>query len=411
MSRRGKRLWKGCRIKVLVLICLCLFMGAAGGKSELSVVYASVDGAVESEADTTPEEMAQSTMGEFDFGDIQTFIDSQNGESGSQLSFQQVMSDLMSGNFVKVCEDMLGALKHSLFSEIRSSGVLMGQIMILGIFGAVFTNFSSVFSGSQISETGFFVTYMLLFTFLSASFFQSIAIAADVAEKVLNFMKVVMPTFFIAVAFAGGSISSIAMYEFTLWIITVAQWLIGKMLIPLVRVHMLLVLAGHISKEDILTKLTELLEQVIGWSLKTVVGVVLGFHMIQGLVLPYMDSMKNTAVQRLIGIIPGIGQGAAAVTQMLLGSGVLIKNTMGMASVIILIVIIAIPVLKLLVLIFFYQCVAAALQPVCDKRLVACVSAAAKGHKLLLKMVMAAVLLFVITVAVVCAGTNISYYA
>ena len=81
-----------------------------------------------------------------------------------------------------------------------------------------------------------------------------------------------------------------AMYEFTLWIITAAQWLIGSGLIPLVRVYMILVLASHISKEEIISNLTELLEQIIGWGLKTLIGVVLGFHVIQGLVLPYVDS-------------------------------------------------------------------------------------------------------------------------
>lgn len=353
----------------------------------------------------------EDTMEDFDFQDIQNFINSQYSETGWNLSFQEVMKDLMAGRLAKVFEKFIGAVKNSLFAEIHNGGVMMGQIIILGIFGAVFTNFSSVFNGSQISETGFFVTYLLLFTFLTASFFQSVTIASDVVSKILNFMKVLMPTYFLAVAFAGGSISSVAMYEFTLWIITAAQWVIGSCLLPMARVYMLLVLSGHISKEEILSNLTELLEQIISWSLKTLIGLVLGFHMIQGLILPYVDSLKNSAVQKLIGIIPGIGQGVTAAAQMIMGSGVLIKNTMGMAAVILLIVLTAIPVMKLVVLMFFYRLVAAVLEPVCDKRLVSCVSAAAKGHKLLLNMVMAASLLFIITIAVVCAGTNISYYA
>lgn len=391
-KKGGFRFW--------TFLCICLMMGAVG-ETMVIPVYASMENPV----DTTE------AMGEFDFSDIQKYLNKQQMETGWNLSFQEVMKELMAGNLVAVFEKLLQALKNTLFSEIQNSGALMGQIIVLGIFGAVFTNFSSVFNGSQISETGFFVTYLLLFTFLTASFFQSITIASDVVEKILEFMKVVMPTYFLAVAFAGGSVSSIAMYEFTLWIITVAQWLIGKVLIPLVRVYMLLVLAGHISKEDMLEKLTELLEQVIGWGLKTLIGVVLGFHLIQGLVLPYVDSMKNTTVQRLISVIPGVGQGATAVTQMILGSGVLIKNTMGMAAVVVLLIIVAVPILKLVVLIFLYKCVAAILEPVCDKRLVSCLSAAAKGYRLLLGMVVAAILLFIITVAVVCAGTNVSYYA
>lgn len=362
-------------------------------------------------ADTVGADTVTDAMEGFDFSQIQDYINQQGAETGWNLSFQDLMADLMAGRLTEVGDQVLGAIQNTLFAEIGQSGQLMGQIIILGIFGAVFTNFSSVFQGSQISETGFFVTYLLLFTFLTASFFQSIAIASDMVTKVMEFMRVLMPAYFMAVAFSGGAVSSVVMYEFTMWMISVAQWLIGTILIPLVRVYMLLVLAGHISREDVLSKLTELLEQVISWSLKTLIGVVLGFHIIQGLVLPYVDSMKNTTVQKLLGVIPGVGQGAAAITQMVFGSGVLIKNTMGMAAVVILLVMAAIPVMKLVILIFMYQCVAAVLEPVCDKRLVSCLSAASKGHKLLLHMVMASAMLFIITIALVCAGTNISYYA
>lgn len=286
----------------------------------------------------------------------------------------------------------------------------MGQILALGILGAVFTNFSDIFSGSQISDTGFYVTYLLLFTMLLAGISQSIQVAADTVEEILTFMKVLMPSYFLVVAFAGGSVSAAAMYEFTLLIISVGQWLLGAVLIPAARVYLLLVFANHMAKEELLSRLTELTAQAIGWGMKTILGVVLGFHLIEGMVLPYVDSLKNGSVQKLVEMIPGVGQGAAAVTQMILGSGVLIKNTMGMAAVVILLMLIEVPVMKLAVLMLLYKCMAALMEPVCDKRLVKCVAAMAKGHKMLLQIVGTAAALLVITVAVVCGGTNVVYF-
>ena len=192
--------------------------------------------------------------------------------------------------------------------------------------------------------------------------------------------------------------------------ITVAQAVSAQLLLPMTKVYALLVMAGHVAKEDLLSKLTDLLSSAISWILKTMVGIVLGFHLIQGLVLPYVDSMKTGAVQKLIGIIPGVGQGANAVTSMIIGSGVLVKNTMGAAGVVILLVITLIPMMKLMILMVLYQCVAAVLQPVCDKRIVSCISDMARGHKLLLSISASAILLFVVTIAVVCASTNILYY-
>ena len=412
---------KGRLYKTAVLLVLAAVLSGTGGlffAGGLSTVMISCaaehgggspadSGETVDEAETKEVSM---DLEQYDLTEIQDYINSQ-GTSGWNLSFKQMMKDIMAGRLGDVMGQIGEGLRDALFSEVRNNGHMMGQIIILGIIGAVFANFSNVFTGSQISETGFFVTYLLLFTYLAASFFTSITIAGNVVNQILGFMKALMPAYFLAAAFVGGSVSAVASYEFTLFAITVAQTITAAVLLPMVKVYALLVMAGHIAKEDILSKLTELLSDVITWSLKTMVGIVLGFHLIQGLVLPYVDSMKTGAIQKLIGIIPGVGQGASAVTQMVIGSGVLVKNTMGAAGVVILVIITLIPMMKLVILMLLYQCVAAVLQPVCDKRIVSCISDMAKGHRILLSIAASALVLFVVTIAVVCASTNVTYYA
>ena len=74
---------------------------------------------------------------------------------------------------------------------------------------------------------------------------------------------------------------------------------------------------------------------------------------------------------KLAEMIPGLGAGAGAAARLVLGSGVLIKNTMGAAAVTVLFF--HFPgcrLVKLLVLMFLYQAAGAIMQPVCDKRMV-----------------------------------------
>lgn len=384
------------------VFCFVLFVGIFCGESRGEEV---------DREKTKQEEAAEASLDldQYDLSDIQDFLNKTEG-AGEGFSFKEIMTSLLEGRLSDVMEQTGEAIKQSLLGEVKESGHMMGQIVVLGIIGAVFANFSNVFTGSQISETGFFVTYLLLFTYLSASFFTSVTIAGQVVNQILDFMRVLMPAYFLATAFAGGSVSAAASYEFTLFAITLAQWLLSGALLKAIRVYALLVMAGHIAKENTLSKMTELLEQMVSWSLKTLIGLVLGIQLIQGLVLPYVDSMKTGAVQKLIGFIPGVGQGINSVSQMVLGSGVLIKNTIGGAGVLILIIMTAVPMLKLVILMLFYQCVAALLQPVCDRRIVSCISDMAKGHKLLLSVAASGELLFIITIAVVCASTNVTYY-
>ena len=306
---------------------------------------------------------------------------------------------------------MIAVVRRTLLAEISAGGSLIWQIVLLGILGAVFANFSSVFSTSQISETGFYVTYLLLFTFLTAAVGESMSVAAETVGTILGFMRVLMPAYFLAVAFAGGAVSSAVMYETAMFGMTAGEWTLNAVMIPLVRVWLILALAGNLTKENIFSKLTELVGQAVGWGMKTLLGLVLGLQLLQSLVLPYVDSVKNGAVRKMVGLIPGVGQGAAAAAQMFLGAGVLIKNSVGMAAVIVLAVMAAVPVVKLVVLAALYQFAAAVMEPVCDKRVLACVAAASRCHRELLRIVVTALLIFVVTIAIACAGTNAAYLA
>ena len=47
------------------------------------------------------------------------------------------------------------------------------------------------------------------------------------------------------------------------------------------------------------------------------------------------------------------------------------------------------------------------MQPVCDKRMVSCVIGVSRGHRLLLKIVLYSLLLFVIAIAVTCKAADV----
>ena len=346
---------------------------------------------------------------EQDWQELDLFLQKEVGQTGAGLTFSGLMKMLIEGDGQEVVRLLFAALKDNLLQEVSHGGQMAGQLLALGLIGAVFANFSNIFTGSQISETGFFMTYLLAFAVLAAGFSESVHIVQEVLEKQISFFQALIPSYFLSVAWAGGSLSSVAWYEVVLFLIAAIQWLYLKLLIPVTRIYILLVMAGHMAREDMLSRLTDLIKTGVEWGIRSLIGVVLGFQVIQGLVLPYADAMKSTGVTKLLQVIPGVGQGAGAVTKMLLGSGVLIKNTMGAAAVLILLVISLIPVLKLLLLLLLYRGVAALMQPVCDKRLVACISSVADGQKMLLELVVSTLLLFVITIALICGGTNVSY--
>ena len=133
--------------------------------------------------------------------------------------------------------------------------------------------------------------------------------------------------------------------------------------------------------------------EMVSWGLRTILGLTLGLQIVQSLVLPYADSAGKSAVMKFAEMVPGLGQATGA------------------AAVIILAVITLVPVVKLAVLMVMYQGAAALLQPVCDKRIISCIQGMAAGHGLLLRITLYSLLVFVLVIAITCAGTNVSYLA
>ena len=303
------------------------------------------------------------------------------------------------------------ALRQELLGELQGKNRMAGRLLALGLFGALFAGFSDVFSGGQMAETGFFLTYLLAFAILAAVFGESAGAAAKVLERQIQFMKVLIPSYFAAVVWSGAGLSSAAWYEAALFLIAGVQRLYAGLLLPLVRIYFLAVVAGSMTREDMLSKLLELFKTGILWASRSLIGLVIGFQLIQGMVLPYADSIRNAGVQRLLQAIPGVGDGAGALTKLMLGSGVLIKNTLGAAAVLVLFLLSVWPLARLFVLYLIYRGVAAVLQPVADKRLVACIGGAAEAQKLLLTVAASGFLLFAVTLALICQGTNAAYLA
>ena len=164
-------------------------------------------------------------------------------------------------------------------------------------------------------------------------------------------------------------------------------------------------------EEPCFSKLTDLIGKMVSWGLRTILGLTLGLQILQSLVLPYADSAGRSAIMKFAAMIPGLGQATGAAARLVFGSSVLIKNSLGAAAVLILAVITLVPVVKLAVLMVMYQGAAALLQPVCDKRIISCIQGMAAGHGLLLRITLYSLFLFILVIAITCAGTNVTYLA
>lgn len=342
---------------------------------------------------------------DFDYEQIQSVIeDIMPGQD--EIDFESYVSGLISGEKEISPSVIMNDLKNTVITQFRSDVGSILRLLSVVIIAALFTNFSNIFHNNQVSETSFYITYILLFSLITSSFITVTSLAGNTLSKLLDFMKALVPTYFLSIAFCSGSKTSLIFYEATLIIITAVDFLLIKLIIPCINIYLILTLANNISKEDHLSKLTDLMEVVIKWSLKTLLAAVIGFNAIQGMIVPAVDSMKKSFLLRASGSLPGIGDALESVTKTIYGAGVLVKNAIGVTGLVVILIIVAVPLIKLTVYAIVYRMGVAVIQPITDKRILNCMNGVSEATGLLLYTVFIGAVLFFITIAIITTSTN-----
>lgn len=324
----------------------------------------------------------------------------------SKLDFEDIMKAVLNGE-LELSADLVNRLvSDQVGYAFRVNKDTLGHILVLIILSALFTNFSQMFQNKQIGEIGFYVVYMLIITLAVKSFGTAVVWAEEGIGHLVGFMKVLCPVYFLAVAIAKGSISSVAFYNIALFLIFLVELLIAKIMIPIIQVYIMIHFLDCLSEEEYLSKFSELMEVGIGWVLKVLLGLVIGLNTVQGLIAPAIDSVKRSAITKGAEAIPGIGDALGGMAEVVLGTAVLVKNGIGAAGALICIGICVVPVLQIAILTFLYKLSAALVQPVSDKRMVQCLSNVGEGCQILLKLIFTVAVLFLLTIAIVAATTG-----
>ena len=355
-------------------ICAALFLAVVISCFGGVIVYAS--------------SAEQQITDQMELTDLQSMVDEMLGEK--TFSVTEAFHRLLSGEEVLSEESVQEFLHSLLFYGIEREKELIVKLLLLLLFAAVFSGFAGAFDNGQVGEISFYVVYLLVFTLLMNSFSGLSASLLSMLAWITEFMKELSPVYFMAVAAASGASSAAAFYQ--------------GVLLPGVSLYILLKFVNHLSREEMLGKMAELIETVISWGLRTLLGVAAGLQVVRGLVAPVMDSLKRSAVGKTAGALPGIGSAVNAVTELVLTTAVLVRNSLGIALLLVILAVGAGPLVRYGLLSLTYRFLAAAAQPVSDKRLVEAFGTMAEGCALLMRILFTAEILCMLTFLILMAG-------
>lgn len=290
--------------------------------------------------------------------------------------------------------------KAFLYQQLLPDKKILVQVILLVLAASLFSNFTGMFGKGETGGISFYMVYLFLLTILMKSFGQMSRIISSGLEDFVFFMKALMPSYFLAVTAAGGVASAMIFYNMVLAVIYVIQVILLKLVVPGIHLFVLFQLVNYLHKEDILSKMAEFLKTILEWTLHTCVAVLVGMHVIQNMISPAVDSLKRDVIGKTATAIPAVGNAIDGVTEVALGTAVLIRNCIGVVGILVLLLLGLPPIIRLGVTTLIYKLLAAVVQPVADKRMTGCLSTMGEGCRLLLRVLLTVELLLLITIAI-----------
>lgn len=395
---------KGRILFTLLLVFLVFGLGIKIVNAEEPQEEQTEEQKTEEDADALQEQMEEALLSEFDFQEIEESL--QEMFPKEKISFGDVVTSLMSGNAKDTGRIFLDFLSDLLAYEFKYNRKNLVYILLVSLAAAVFSNFAGAFQNRQISDISFYVLYMLLITLCLTSFQTAIQGLEGRLGSLVEFMQVLCPSYFLAVAFASGSTTSLFFYNVILLLIFVVELVIIRFLLPVVHIYIMVRILGNLTGEDFLSEFAELIHKIVTWVLRTLLACVVGINVVQGLLAPAIDALKRSTLTRTAEAIPWVGNVMGGAAEIFLGTAVLIKNGIGMAGAVIAVVICAVPIIQMGLMALMYKLAAALVQPVSDKRITACISGVSEGYELMVRMIFTVGLLFLLTIAVVAMSTS-----
>lgn len=339
-------------------------------------------------------------LDEYDFSELNEFLKEQ--DEFQDISFEKLVSDIMQNGFATFPRNFFEYLRKIGMSEIDFNKRNIEILIVILVFSALFSNMSASMDNSVVAKTGSFFSRFLIGILLMQNYETIQKIIETFFGKLLDFIHCILPVYVFSVTFSTGKVSAIALNQSTIVVITILNYVIRYLMVPCIKIFVLIGFVNMISADDSMKKMKDLIKSLIIWGNNTILAFVTGLNVVKAMVAPYADKQANFIVQKTVSLIPGIGNGASSAYELVLGTGKYIRNSIGVAGIIIILIFCAIPVIKMVIFAIIYRFCGALLEPISEKTIINGISDLSEGIIMSLQLLLTGAFMFMITIGIVC---------
>ncbi len=376
----------------------------------LLLMFCCPAGVFAEDFEAAPLSMAEQQQKNLDLRELETFLHEVDQEVQSylpEISFTQMIESFKKGDLELSPHQIMDGIIRYFFREITANLSLLGKLLIVAVICCVLQNLQAAFEGGTIARLAYFVCFLAIITIALGSF--KVAAAAGLAsiDKMVTFMKLLLPVLLVLLTAMGGLISVTLLQPSLLVFLSFMSAFTQGIIFPLIYLNAVLGIVNNLSERYKVSRLSGLVKQLTKVGIGLVLTLFIGVITVEGVAGAVVDGVTLRTAKFMTGtFVPVAGSMFADALDAVIGGSLLLKNAVGLTGVLVLGAIILFPVLKILAVAIIYRLAAALLQPLGDSLIADTLEDLAGSLFLAFAAVLSVAIMFFLTITIIVGMAN-----
>ena len=349
-----------------------------------------------SDIDFSPIEQA---IGDFDNNQIKMF---------SINNIKQKIGDIINGEQAVDYNSMIEVILQVLLQVIIQYVPMFAIIIGIGIIASLLGQIKSKFNEKSTADIVHFVCFCLIIIVMATSVKQLISSTTSTIGNMQNITSAIFPII-LTIMTGIGAVSSVGVFQPVLAIMSnIISTVIFKVVVPIFIFSFVLNIIGHLSSNVKLDKFALFLSSLFKWIIGITFTIFFAVISIQGISAGTFDSISlRTAKFTVSSYVPIMGGYLSQGMDLILASGVLIKNSIGLVGILIIVSTILSPILEIVVFSLMLKAVSAILQPLNNNRIINFLHNTSKSITMLSTCIIVVGFMYFLSIGMCMAGANV----
>ncbi|MBE5749203.1 MAG: hypothetical protein E7344_06230 [Clostridiales bacterium] len=356
------------------------------------------------------EQNVQSQLDKLDFSDAESVVEQLGidvqGLFGSS-SFSDKVEKVLNGDFIQDTNGFLNAFFKLLFEKILSLVPVLVSISVVAILCGLISQIKSGFVSDSTGQIVFFVCFSIIILLVITCATNLLNQTNQTIVLLKRQMNFAFPVLLTLMAGIGGVVSVKAYQPAVALLSGGIVEIVSNVILPMFIFSFVFSIVANLSKNVKLTKLTEFFKSATTTILVVTFTLFTAFLSIQGLTAGAFDSISIRAAKFATkSYVPILGGYLSDGFDLIMASSVLIKNSVGVAGLVLLVCTILSPIIQILSLSFGLKFVSAIIEPVTDEKITSFLYSVSKHLNMLIVAILAVSFMYFICIMLLIFTSN-----